>query len=201
MGKTGDLFKKIRDTKGTFHAKMGSIKDRNGLDLTEAEDVKKRWQEYTELYKKDLHDPDNHDHVITHPEPNILECETKWDLGSITTNKASGDDGLPVELFQILKDDAVKVLHSICQQIWKTRQWPQDWKRSVFIPIPKKSQVAQSCLTLCDPMDSSPPGFFLHGILQARVLEWVAISFSNSEERQCQRMFKLPHNCTHLKCW
>ena len=118
--KTRDLFKKIRDTKGTFHAKMGSIKDRNGMDLTEAKDIKKRWQEYTEeLYKKDLHDPDNHDGVITHLEPDILECEVKWALGSITTNKAGGGDGIPAELFQILKDDAVKVLHSICQQIWK----------------------------------------------------------------------------------
>ena len=124
MGKTRDLFKKIRDTKGTFHAKMGSIKDRNGMDLTEAEDIKKRWQEYTEeLYKKDLHDQDNHDDEITHLEPVILECEVKWALGSITTNKASGGDKIPVELFQTLKDDAVKVLHSICQQIWKTQQW------------------------------------------------------------------------------
>ena len=114
MGKTGDLFKKIRDIKGTFHAKMGSIKDRNDMDLTEAEDTKKRWQEYTELYKKDLHDPDNHNGVIIHLEPDILECEVKWALESITTNKASGGDGIPVELFQILKDDAVKVLHSIC---------------------------------------------------------------------------------------
>ena len=129
----------IRDTKGTFHAKMGSIKDRNGMDLTEAEDIKKRWQEYMEeLYKKDLHDPDNHDGVITHLESDILEREVKWALESITMNKASGGDGIPVELFQILKDDAVKVLHSICQQVWKTQQWPQDWKRSVFIPIPKK---------------------------------------------------------------
>ena len=150
MGKTRDLLKKIKDTKGTSHAKMGSIKDRNGRDLTEAEDIKKRWQENTELYKIDLHDQDNHDGVITHLEPDILECEVKWALESITMNKASGGDGIPVELFQILKDDAVKVLHSICQQIWKTQQWPQDWKRSVFIPIPKK------------------------------------------------RMFKLPHNCTHL---
>ena len=117
MGKTRDLFKKIRvslKSKGIFHAKRGSIKDRNGMDLTEAEDIKKRWQEYTELYKKDLHDPDNHDGVITHLEPDILECEVKWGLGSITTNKGSGGDGIPVELFQILKDDAVKVLHSIC---------------------------------------------------------------------------------------
>ena len=123
MGKTRDLFKKIRDTKGTFSAKMGSIKDRNGMDLTEAEDIKQRWQEYSkELYKKQLHDPDNHDGVITDLEPDILECEVKWALETITTNKASGGDGIPVELFQILKDDAVKVLHSICQQIWKTQQ-------------------------------------------------------------------------------
>ena len=118
MGKTRDLFKKIRDTKGLFHAKMGSIKDRNGMDLTEAEDIKKKWQEYTEeLYKKDLPDPDNHDGVITHLEPDILECEVKWALESITTNKASGGDGMPGELFQILKEDAVKVLPSIRQQI------------------------------------------------------------------------------------
>ena len=131
--------RKLRNTKEIFHAKMGSIKDRNDRDLTEAEDIKKRWQEYTEeLYKKDLHEPDNHDGVITHLEPDILECEVKWASGSITTNKASGGDGIPVELFQILKDDAVKVLHSICQHIWKTQQWPQGWKRSVFIPIPKK---------------------------------------------------------------
>ena len=140
MGKTRDLFKKIRDTKRTFHAKMGTIKDRNGMDLTEAEDFKKRWQEYTEeLYKKDLHDPDNHNGVIAHLEPDILECEVKWALESITTNKASGDNGIPIELFQILKDDAVKVLPSICQQIWKTQQWPQDWKRSLFIPIQRKA--------------------------------------------------------------
>ena len=156
MGKTRDLFKKIRDTKGIFHAKIGSIKDRNGMDLTEAEDIKKRWQEYTqELYRKDLNDPDNNDGVITHLEKDILEYEVKRALGSITTNKASGGDGIPVELFQIMKDDTVKVLHSICQKIWETQQWPQDWKRSVFIPIPK---------------------------------------------RQCQRILKLPHNCTHLTC-
>ena len=139
MGKTRDLFKKIRDTKGMFHAKTGSVKDRNGRVITEAEDIKKRWQEYTkELCKKDLHNTDNHNGVITHLEPDLLECKVKWLLGSITMNKASGGDGIPVELFQILKDDAVKMLHSICQQIWKTQQWPQDWKRSVFIPIPKK---------------------------------------------------------------
>ena len=127
MVKTRDLFKKIRDTKGTFHAKMGTIKDRSGMDLKEAEDIKKRWQEYTEeLYKKDLHDPDNHDGVITHLEPDILECKVKWASGNITTNKDTGGDAITVELFQILKDDAVKVLHSICQQIWKPQQWPQD---------------------------------------------------------------------------
>ena len=142
MGKTRDLFKKIRDTKGTFHAKTGSIKDRNGLDITEAEDIKKRWQEYTEeLYKKDLHDQDYHDGVITHLEPDILECEVKWELESITTNKASGGDGIPVKQFQILKDDAVKVLHLICQQIWTTQHWSQDWKRLIFIPIPKKGNA------------------------------------------------------------
>ena len=123
MGKTRDLFKNIRDTKGTFHAKMGTIKDRNDMDLTKAEDIKNRWQEYTEeLYKRDLHDPDHHDGVITHLEPDILECEVKWALGSITTNKVCGGDGIPVELLQILKDDAVKVPHLICQQIWKTQQ-------------------------------------------------------------------------------
>ena len=144
MEKTRDPFKKIRDIKGTFHAKMGSIKDRNDMGLTEAEDIKKRWQEYTEeLYKKDLHDPDNHNDVITHLEPDILECEVKWALGSIMTNKAIGGDGIPGELFQILKDDAVKALHSICQQIWKTQQWAQDWKRSVFIPIPKKGNAKE----------------------------------------------------------
>ena len=146
-GKTRDL-KKVRDTKGTFHAKMGLIKDRNGMDLTEAEDIKKRRQEYTEkLYKKELHDPDNHDGIITHLEPDILECEVKGALESITTNKAGGGDGIPVELFQILKDDAVKVLHSICQPICKTQQWPQDWKRSVFIPIPKKAMPTNAQTT------------------------------------------------------
>ena len=133
---------------------MGSIKDRAGMDLTEAEDTKKMWQEYIEeLYKKALHDQDNYDGMITHLEPDILECKVKWTLGSITMNKASGGDGIPVELFQILEDDAVKVLHLICQQIWKSQQWPQDWKRSVP---------------------------------------------SNPKERQCQRLLKQPHNCTHL---
>ena len=154
IGKTRDLFKKIRDTKGIFHAKMGLIKERNGMDLTEAEDVKKRWQEYTEkLYKTDLHDPGNNEGMITHQEPDILECKVKWVLESITMNKANGDDGIPVELFQILKDNAMKVLHSICQQIWKTQQCPG--------------------------------------------LEKVSFH-SNPNERQCQRMLKLPNNWTHL---
>ena len=155
MRMTRDLFKKIRDTKGILHAKTGSVKDRNGRDLTEAEDIKKRWQEYTEeLYKTDLHDPDNHDGMITHLEADILECEVKWALGSITMNKASGGDEIPVELLQILEDDAVKMLHSICQQIWKT---------------------------------------------VATGLEKVSLH-SNLKERQCQRMLKLLHNCTHLTC-
>ena len=144
MGKTRDLLE-IRDSKGTFHAKIGTIKDRNSVDLRRAEDIKKRWQEYTEeLCKKDLHDPDNHDGVITHLDgviTHILECEVKWALESITTNKAGGGDGILVELFQILKDNAVKVLHEICQQMWKTQQWPQDWKRSVFLPVPKNAQT------------------------------------------------------------
>ena len=128
---------------------MGAIKDRNGRDLTETEDIKKRWQEYTkELYKKYLHDLDNHDGVITHLEPDTLECKVKWALGSITKNKDSGGNEIPAELFQILKDDAVKVLHSICQQIWKTQQWLKDWKRSVFIPIPKKGNVKE-CSNYC----------------------------------------------------
>ena len=157
MGKTRDLFKKIRDAKGTFHAKMGSIKDRNGMDLTEAEDIKKRWQEYTEeLYKEDIHNPDNHDGVITHLEPDILECEVKWDLGSITTNKASGCDGIPVELFQILKD----------------------------------SDSDSAALNMPANLENSAV---------ATGLEKVYFH-SNLKERQCQRMFKLPDNCTHLTC-
>ena len=146
--KTRELFKKIRDTKGLFHEEMGTIKETNGMDLTEAEDIKKRWQEYTEeLYKKDLHDPDNHSGVITDLEPDILQCEVKWPLG-ITMNKASGGDGIPAELFQILKGDAIKVLHSVCQQIWKTQEWPQDWIWSVFIPIPKKGSTKE-CSNYC----------------------------------------------------
>ena len=145
MAKTRDLFKTIRDTKGIFHAKMGTVKDRNGMELTEVENIKKRWQEYTEeLYKRDHNDPDNEDGVVTYLEPDILEYKVKWALGSITTNKASGGDRIPTELFQILKQDAVRMLQSICQQIWKTQQWPQDWKISVFIPVPEKGNV-QKC--------------------------------------------------------
>ena len=172
MGKTRDLFKKIRDTKGIFHEKIGLIKDRNDMDLTKAEDMKKRWQEYTKLYKKDLHDPDNHDSVITHLEPDTLECEAKRALGSVTMHKASGDDGIPVELFQILKDDAVKVLHSICQHIWKTQQWPQDWKRSVFIPIPKKGN-AKECSHYHTIAFISHASKVTLKILQARLQQYV----------------------------
>ena len=152
---------------------MNSMKDRNGMDLTEAEDIKKRWQAYTEeLYKKDLHDLDSHDGVITHLEPDILECEVKWALESITTNKASGGDGIPVELFQIVEDDAVKVLHSICQQIWKTRHWPQDWKASVFIPIPKKGN-AKECSNYCTIVLISHASKVMLNILQARLQQYM----------------------------
>ena len=185
MGKTRDLFKEIRDTKGTFHAKMGSIKDRNGMDLTEAEDIKKRQQEnIDELYKTELHDPDNHDGVITHLEPDILECEVKWALESITTNKASRGGGIPVELFQILKDDAVKVLHSICQQIWKTQQWRQDQKRSVFIPIPKKGN-AKECSNYCTITLISHTSKVMLKILQARLQQYM-----NCELPDAQAEFK-----------
>ena len=173
MGKTRDLFKKIRDTKGTFHAKMGTMKDRNGIDLTEAEDSKKKWQEYTEeLYEKDLHDQDNHDGVITHLEPDTLECKVKWALGTITTKKACGGDGIPVELFQILKDDAVKALPSMCQQIWKTEQWPQDWKRSVFIPIPKKCNAKECSMYHTTALISHASKVMLK-ILQARLQQYM----------------------------
>ena len=156
-GKTRDLFKKIRDTKGAFHAKTGTIKDRNGMDLTEAEDIKKRWQEYTEeLYKKDLHDPDNHNAVITHPEPDT---------------SLSGGDGIPAYLFQILKDDAVKMLHSISQQIWKTQQWPQDWKRSVFIPILKKG-YAKECSNYHTVVLISHTRKVMFKILQTRLQQY-----------------------------
>ena len=152
---------------------MGTIKDRNDMDISEAEDIKKRWQEYTEeLYKKDLHDPDNQDDVITHLEPDILECKVKWALGSITTNKASGGDGIPVELFQILKDDAVKVLHSICQQIWKTPQWPQDWKRSVFVLTPKEGN-AKECSNYCTIAFILYASKVMLKILQARLQQYM----------------------------
>ena len=169
MGKTRDLFKKIRDTKGTFHAKEGAVQDRNIMDLTEAEDTKKRGQEYTEeLYKKDLNDPDNHVDMITHLEPDILDCKVKWALGGITANKASGGDGIPVELFQILKDDAVKVLHSICQQIWKTQLWPQVWKRSGYVPVPKKGN-AKECSNYHTIALISHASKIMLKILQARL--------------------------------
>ena len=190
MGKTRDLFKKIRDTKGTFHAKMGSIKDRNGTYLTEAEGIKKRWQEYREeLYKKELHDQDNHDGVITHLEPDILECEVKWALGSLTTNKASGGDGIPVELFQILKDDAVKVLHSICRQIWKTQQQPQDWQRSVFIPFLKKGNAKERSNHHTIALISHASNVTLK-ILQARLQQHVNRELPNV---QAGKVFKLPY--------
>ena len=173
MGKTRDLFKKIRDIKGKFHAKMGTIKDRNDMDLTEAEDIKKRWQEYIEeLYKKDFNGPDNHNGVLTQLEADILECEVKWALGSTTTNKASGGDGILAELFQILKDDAVKVLHSICQQICKPQQWPQNWKRLVFIPIPKKGN-AKECSNYCTIALISHASQVMLKILQARLQQYM----------------------------
>ena len=151
------------------------------MDLTEAEDIKKRWQEYTEeLYKKDLHDPDNHDGVISHLEPDILEWEVKWALGSITTNKTSGSDGILVELFQILKDDAVKVLHSMCQQIWKTQQWPRDWKRSIFIPIPKKGN-AKECSNYHTIALISHTSKVMLKILQARLQQHVSPELLNDQ--------------------
>ena len=171
MEKTRDLFQKIRDTKGNFHAKMGTIKDRNSEDLT-GEEIKKKWQEYTELYKKDFSDSDNHSGMATQLEPDVLECEFKWALGSITTNKASGGDGIPAELVQIPKDDAVEVLHSICQQIWKTQQWPQDWKRSVFVQIQKKGD-AKECSNYCTVALISHTSRIMHKILQARLQQYM----------------------------
>ena len=169
MGKTRDLFKKIRDTKGTYHAKMGTIKDRDvAIDLTEAEGIKKRWQENTEkLYKKDLHDPDNHDGVITHVEPDILKCEVQWALGTITMNKANEGDGIPVELFQILKDDAMKVLHSICSKFGKLNTGNKTGK-GVFIPIPKKGN-AKECSNYCTIALTSHGSKVTLKILQARL--------------------------------
>ena len=157
-----------------FECRVPKIKDRNGRDLTEAEDIKRRWQEYTkELYKKDLHDPENHHGVLTHLEPDVLECEVKWALESITMSKGSGGDGIPVELFQILKDDAVKVLHSVWQQIWKTQQWPQDWKRSVFIPIPKKGNAKECSNYLTIALISHTIKVMLK-ILQARLQQYLS---------------------------
>ena len=178
--KTRDLFKKIRDAKETLHAKMGTIKERNSMTLTEAEDNKKRWQEYTEeLYKKDLHDPDNHDGVITHLEPDILGCEVKW---ASTMYKASRGDGIPVELFQTLKDDAVKVLHSACQEIWKTQQGPQDWKRSVFIPISKKDN-AKECSNYHTIAVVSHTNKVMLKILQARLHKYVNYELPDVQAR------------------
>ena len=169
MGKTRDLFKKIRDTEGTFHAKMDSIKDRNGIDITEAEDIKKRWQEHTEeLYKKDVHDPDNYDGMIPHLEPDILECEVKWALGSITTNKAREGDGIPVELFQILKDDALKVLHSIMPANLENSAVATGLEKSVFIRIPKKGN-AKECSNYCTIALISHAGKTMLKLLQARL--------------------------------
>ena len=196
-GKTRDLFKKIRDTKGTFHAKMGTIKDRNGMDLIEAEDIKKRWQEYTELYKKDLHDPDNHNGVITDLEPDILECEVKWALGSITMNKAGRGDGIPVELFQILKDDAVKVLHSICQQIWRTHQWPQDRERSIFIPIPKKGN-AKECPNYHTIALIAHTNKVMLKILQARLQQYMNPELPDVPAGFRKKQRNQRSNCQHL---
>ena len=178
MGKARDLLNKIRDNKGTFNAKMGTIKDRNGMDLTEAEDIKKRWQQYMEeLYKKDLKGPDNPDGVIIQLEPDILECEVKWALESITMNKASGGEGIPIELFQILKDDTVKVLQPTCQQIWKP-QWPQNWERSVFIPIPKKGNV-EECSNYCTIALISYTSRVMLKMFQARLQQYMNLVCSS----------------------
>ena len=172
MGKTTDLFKKFRDTKGTFHAKMGTKKDRNCMDLTEAEDVKKRWQEYTEeLYKNDLHDPDNHDGVITHLEPGILECKVKWALGSITTNKASGGDEIPVELFQTLKDDVVKVLHSICSKFGKLSSGHRTGKGQFSFQSQRKAMPKDASTTT--QLYFSHASKIMLKILQARLQQYL----------------------------
>ena len=172
MGKTSEIFKEIRDTKGTFHVKMSTIKDRNGMDLTEQKLLRSGKNTQKNYTKKDLHDPDNHDGVITHLEPGILECEVKWAFERITMNKASGGDGIPVELFQIIKGNAVKALHSICQHIWKNQQWPQNWKRSVFIPIPKKGN-AKECSNYCTITLISHASKVMLKILQARLQQYV----------------------------
>ena len=169
MGKVEISSRKL-EIPGNISCKVGKIKNKN--DLTEADEIKKRWQKYTELYKKDFNDPDNHDDVITNLEPDILEFKVKWALGSITTNRASRGDRIPAELFQILRDDAVKVLHSICQQIWKTQQWPQDWKRSVFIPIPKKGN-AKECSNYCAISLISHASKLMVKILQVRLQQYM----------------------------
>ena len=192
IGKTRNLVKKIRDTKGTFYAKMGTIKDRNIMDLTEAEDIKKRWQEYIEeLYKKDFHDPDDQDGVITHLEPDIMECEVKWALGSITPNKASGGDGIPVELFQTLKDDAVKVLHPIGQQIWKTQQWPQDWKSQFSFQSQKKGS-AKECSNYCTIALISHTSKVMLKILQDRLQQYMNCAIPGVLEKAEKPEIKLP---------
>ena len=175
---------------------MGTIKDRSGINLTEAEDIKKRWQEYTELYKKELHDPNNYDGVITHLEPDILECDVKWALESITMNKVSGGDEIPADLFQVLKDDAIKMLHSVCQKIWKTQQWPQDWKRSVFIPIPKKGN-AKECSNYLTVAFISHTSKAVLKILQARHQQYVnrELDLEKAEEPE----IKLPKSTGSLK--
>ena len=203
MGKTRDLVKKIRDTKGTFHVKMGTIKDRNSMGLKEAQDTEKRWQEYTELYQRDRNDPDNHDNVISHLEPGILDYKVKWSLGSSITNKASGADGIPAgiisnnskELFQILKDDTVKVLHSICQQIWKTQQQSQDWKWSVFTPIPKKGN-ARECSNYRTIVLISHTSKVMLKILQARLQRYMSQELPDIQAGF--RKGKGTRNCQHL---
>ena len=195
MGKTRNLFKKIRDTKGIFHAKMGAIEDRNGMHLTEAEEIKKRWgKKYTPKNQTNgLNDPDNHDGVITHLESDIPECDVNWASGSITTNKASGSDRIPVELFQVLKDDAVKVLHSICQQIQKTQQCPQDWKRSIFIPIQKKGS-AKECSNYHTVALISRARKVMPKILQARLQQLV-----NCELLDVQAAFRKGRGTREIK--
>ena len=197
MEKTRDLFKKIRDTKGKLHAKMGLIKDRNGRDITEAEDIKKKWQEYTEELSKKIFMTQIITCVITHLEPDILECEVKWALESITTNKTSGGDGIPVGLFQVLKDDAVKMLHSKCQQIWKTLQWPQDWKRSVFIPIPKKCNPKECSNHNTIALISHTRKVMLK-ILQASLQQYVNRELPDVEDSFFKRQRYQRSNCQYL---
>ena len=203
MGKIRDLFKKIRDTKGTFHTKMDTVKDRNGMDLTEAEDIKKMWQEYTEeLYKKDLHDPDNHDDVIIHLEPDILECEVKWALGNITMNKASGGDGIPAEIFQILKDDAVKVLHSICQEIWKNSAVATGLENVSIHSNPKKwsAKECSNYHTIALISHTSKVMFIiLHAKLQQYMNRELPYMFKLDLEKTEEPEIKLPTSVGSLK--